>query len=67
MAISLRCPQKNTFGQQPFELLTNTLPERMFSEVNQAVAMKHESQLLFSNLFLFVVFQRLSTNTVTVA
>ena len=39
----------------------------MFSEENQAVAMKHESQLLFRIHFLFVVFQRFSTTTVTVA
>jgi hypothetical protein len=37
----------------------------MFSEENQAVAMKHESQLLFRIHFLLVIFQRFSTTIVT--
>src|SRR6266481_9286737 len=37
------------------------LPEREFSEENQAVAMKRESQLLFRIHRLFGVFQRFST------
>jgi len=43
------------------------LPEREFSEENQQVAMKRESQLLFHIQLLFAVFQRFSTTTVTVA
>jgi hypothetical protein len=39
----------------------------MFSEENQQVAMKRESQLLFRIHLLFVIFQRFSTTTVTVA
>jgi hypothetical protein len=38
----------------------------MFSEENQAVAMKHESQLLFRIHLLFVAFQRFSMTAVTV-
>jgi hypothetical protein len=34
----------------------SNLPEREFSEENQEVAMKHESQLLFPIHLLFVVF-----------
>jgi hypothetical protein len=43
------------------------LPEREFSEENQAVAMKRESQLLFRIHPLLAIFQRFSTITVTVA
>ena len=39
----------------------------MFSEENQQLAMKHESQLPFHIHLLFAVFQRFSTTTVTVA
>jgi hypothetical protein len=39
----------------------------MFSEENQAIAMKRESQLLFHIHLLLGVFQGFSTTTVTVS
>jgi len=45
-------------------LFHSILPERMFSEENQAVAVKRESQLLFRLHVLFAVFQRFSTTSV---
>src|SRR6516164_486681 len=53
--------KKNLRSCLPYQYLTGA----DFSEVNQAVAMKHQGQLLFRNPFLFLVFQRFSMNSVT--
>jgi hypothetical protein len=65
MTISLPGPQK--YLQLLGVWLVHILPERMFSEENQPVAIKHESQLFFRIHVLFAVFQRFFTTAVTVA